>query len=246
MNYIELLNHFWQTRRKVRLSSNEADLYYFLMNESNSRMWENPFECTNILICATIGMSEKTLIDVRNRLVQKGLISVEAGQRKKKSPVYTLLYCNKESKNVSIEGSITDSKTVSKNPNIIINNNNTKPIIEKEEKEKANRFSPPTMDEVIDYFMSIKELKPSEAEERANSFYHFYNSKNWMVGKNKMSNWKSAATKSLSWENKERKGGNYAKGEQSAKITNDNKGSDRKAEIMRRANKAVANSNNGD
>ena len=138
MNYIELLNQFWQTRRRVRLSSNEADLYYFLMNESNSRMWENPFECTNILICATIGMSEKTLIDVRNRLVQKGLISVEAGQRKKKSPVYFLLYCKKESKNVSIEGSITESKTVSKTPNIIYKLNKEENSIDKEKENTLN------------------------------------------------------------------------------------------------------------
>lgn len=91
MNYIELINHFWQTRRTTRLTSNEADLYFFLLHESNIRGWENPFECSNKLICATIGITEKTLIDARNRLQQKGFISFEAGQRRKKSPVYTLV-----------------------------------------------------------------------------------------------------------------------------------------------------------
>ena len=82
MNYIELINLFWQIRRRVRLSSSEADLYYFLMQESNARQWENPFECTNGIICATIGFSEKTMIDARNRLKEKGLIDFEAGQRR--------------------------------------------------------------------------------------------------------------------------------------------------------------------
>lgn len=219
MNYIELLNQFWQTRRRVRLSSNEADLYYFLMNESNSRMWENPFECTNILICATIGMSEKTLIDVRNRLVQKGLIFVEAGQKKKKSPVYTLLYCKKESINVSIEGSITDSINVSKNPNIIYKH---KQETKTKEKEKAKRFSPPTLDDVFDFFTKEKNLNLSEAKYRSERFFLFYDSKNWMVGKNKMTNWKSAATKSLEWEDKSNKDSSKTEYIVSKKISEDN------------------------
>ena len=67
MNYIELINLFWQTRRRVRLSSVEADLYFFLLQECNTQNWENPFECPNGLICVSIGMSEPTLIDARNR-----------------------------------------------------------------------------------------------------------------------------------------------------------------------------------
>lgn len=125
MNYIELINQFWQTRRRVQFSAVETDLYFFLLQESNIRKWENPFECTNGLICASIGISEKTLIDVRNRLQTKGLISFVGGQKKKKSPVYTLLYCKNESITVSNEVSKTVSKTVSKNPNINININKT-------------------------------------------------------------------------------------------------------------------------
>lgn len=57
MNYIELINLFWQTRRRVRLSSVEADLYFFLLQECNTQNWENPFECPNGLICVSIGVS---------------------------------------------------------------------------------------------------------------------------------------------------------------------------------------------
>jgi hypothetical protein len=88
------------------------------MQECNIRGWENPFECPNGLICATIGFTEKTLIDVRNRLQQRGFINFEAGQRKAKSPLYTLLYCNKVSINESITVSKKVSKTVSKKVNL--------------------------------------------------------------------------------------------------------------------------------
>lgn len=119
MNYIQLINLFWQTRREVRITSVEADLYFFLLQESNNRDWENPFECPNGLICVTIGVTEKTMIEARNRLQQKGLIKFESGKRKTKSPVYTILNCNIYSKN--------DSKKVSKNRNnIYINKTETK------------------------------------------------------------------------------------------------------------------------
>ncbi len=115
MNYIELINQFWQTRRRVRLSSAEADLYFCLLQECNLRDWANPFECPNGLICATIGMCESTLIDVRNRLQQKGLIRFEAGSRKAKSPVYRILYFENPSKNTSITRGKNTSKNTSKN-----------------------------------------------------------------------------------------------------------------------------------
>lgn len=57
--------------------------------------------------------------------------------------------------------------------------------------EKAKRFYPPTLDEVKQY-----------CEERKNNidpmaFIDFYSSKGWMVGKNKMKDWKAAVR---TWE----------------------------------------------
>lgn len=101
LNYLQLIINFWKTRRKKRITSLQADLYMFLIQECNQQDWENPFECSNGTICTTIGISEKSLIDARNRLKQLGLIDFENGQTKRKSPVYYLLeYWNK----VSIEG----------------------------------------------------------------------------------------------------------------------------------------------
>lgn len=61
---------------------------------------------------------------------------------------------------------------------------------------KSTRFTPPTLKEVTDY-----------CTERGNNvdaerFINFYSSKGWMVGKNKMKDWKAAVR---SWENKEPK-----------------------------------------
>lgn len=55
-----------------------------------------------------------------------------------------------------------------------------------EEKEAQKRFTPPTISEVSDY---CKEKGYSINAER---FVDFYASKGWMVGKNKMKDWKAA------------------------------------------------------
>jgi hypothetical protein len=110
MNYITLINQFWRVRRSKRVTSVEADLYFYLMNVCNELNWENPFEHPNKLIVATIGVTEKTMIEARNRLKQKGLIDFEPGKRKAKSPVYTILYSN----NSSIKESKKECKKESK------------------------------------------------------------------------------------------------------------------------------------
>lgn len=164
MNYIELINHFWKERRRTRLASTEADLYYFLMQESNIRGWENPFECSNGLIAATIGVTEKTLIDARSRLQQKGLISFVPGQRKKKSPVYTLLPGK------------ADRKCKARTP-------------EKKLEAKAGKegkLAIPTLKDVETYCRQRRNGVDAQI------FIDFYTAKNWMIGKNKMKDWQAA------------------------------------------------------
>lgn len=62
---------------------------------------------------------------------------------------------------------------------------------------KAKRFLPPTKKETLEFFI---ERKSSKTE--ASKFWYFYDSKNWMVGKNKMKKWRSSAT---NWINKNSK-----------------------------------------
>ena len=56
----------------------------------------------------------------------------------------------------------------------------------KTQKERK-RFAPPSLDEVIKLFIE-KGSNKIEAEK----FFYFYESKNWMVGKNKMKSWKAS------------------------------------------------------
>lgn len=115
MTYIDYMNQFWKTAQSVEFSSNEAYLYFFLLQECNIRGWENPFECANRKIILSIGVSEPTMIDCRNRLQQKGLLFFEKGKRNAKSPTY---YLNDLSKTLSNPFSKTFSNDFSKTLNI--------------------------------------------------------------------------------------------------------------------------------
>ena len=53
-------------------------------------------------------------------------------------------------------------------------------------KEKVTRFQKPTIEQLRDYMNSIDMLDVSH------KFFDFYESKGWMIGKNKMKDWKSA------------------------------------------------------
>lgn len=90
MNGYTLANHFRKLRQSTPFTSLEADLFYELVGICNERGWPTEFQYSNLLLCATIGVSEKSLISARNRLKQAGLLAFTSGH--KRSPtVYRFL-----------------------------------------------------------------------------------------------------------------------------------------------------------
>lgn len=70
---------------------------------------------------------------------------------------------------------------------------------EKEEEENKNKratsrqiFTPPQKTEVIEFLTTEKNLDEFTAMGLAERWWNFYDSKDWMIGKNKMKKWKSA------------------------------------------------------
>ena len=106
---------------------------------------------------------------------------------------------NKTDIDTEIETDIdTEIKTVNSNK-LIVNSNKLlvedKSSLNKEmcnkEKTPTSRFIPPTVEEIQNYCNERNNLVD------ANKFYDFYQSKGWMVGKNKMKDWKACVR---TWE----------------------------------------------
>lgn len=70
-----------------------------------------------------------------------------------------------------------------------------------EMKKKSPKFIPPTVKEVSIY---LKQQGYSYPEKYADQFVSFYESKGWMIGKNKMKSWKAATKQFREWEKKAR------------------------------------------
>lgn len=107
------------------------------------------------------------------------------------------LTTTKEEKKKEEKNNIKDTTSVvSKSPHLSENDLEVDSLKNEEvEKEKVPRkrkvFKPPEITEVIDHMESKGEF---QAETEANKFWNHYDAKGWMIGKNKMQNWKSAAS----------------------------------------------------
>lgn len=77
------------------------------------------------------------------------------------------------------------------------NNNNNNNNINKRvgDEDKPRRFIPPTVEEVREYCRERRNNVDPE------SFVSFYSSKNWYIGKTKMSDWKQAV---ITWEKRDK------------------------------------------
>ena len=68
-------------------------------------------------------------------------------------------------------------------------------IKKKKLRQKEKTFVSPTIDEIVDYCNERKN------NINATTFWNFYESKGWLVGKTKMKDWKAAIR---TWESKEK------------------------------------------
>ena len=89
---------------------------------------------------------------------------------------------------LTIEHKLTDVPMVKLASKAILKGLNAEP---REKKEPVARFTPPTYDQVREYFFEKIQDEPKSINE-AEKFMDFYGSKGWMIGKNKMKDFKGA------------------------------------------------------
>ncbi|MDU1892239.1 MAG: hypothetical protein E6767_16265 [Dysgonomonas sp.] len=179
MNYIDLINKAWELREQGILTMHEHDLFNYLVHKCNKLNWKNSFSQSTKIICAVLGINRNMLTHRRKRLKQLGLIDFKEGLTKVKPAEYTI--CNlKETPVYEQDKTNKKSEPTKKN---------------KEKNVKKNRFEKPTIEEISLYCSERKN------EVDAHQFFDFYQSKDWMIGKNKMKDWRAAVR---SWEIKQR------------------------------------------
>ena len=91
MNYIELLNKFYDLLQETRVSGYAQLLYYTLLQVNNRCGWTDWFARTNVNLSGLMCVSEKTLINARNELKQLGLIDFSASKKRGECTKYRIL-----------------------------------------------------------------------------------------------------------------------------------------------------------
>lgn len=187
MNYIELVNNVWNMREQGIISAHEQDFYMYLMHRCNVLFWKNPFHQSSEVLCSVLGMNRNMLTTRRKRLKQLGLIDYKEGKTKSKPAEYTILYTRND-------------KVTNHAPDVAPDTSDDKKQKRSQKdfklaKEENIRFCPPTTQDVEKY------CTDRNNNVDALRFVDFYTAKGWMLGKNKMKDWKAAVR---TWERNSR------------------------------------------
>jgi len=158
MNYIELINNFWRLNKEHSFTSNETQVYFKLLDTCNSLGWKNPFNQSNLFICAECGMSEPTLIRVRNSLKQLGLIDFTSGKVKRQYTSYAIIGLNNFSLSSTQSVYLSDTLSSTQSDEKSLDNIKQDKLNKKEKKKE--KPGNPVFDEFIKkYKLSLDECK---------------------------------------------------------------------------------------
>lgn len=126
MEYIKLINRFWETNRNVQFTMAETTLYFYLLNEANRSNWQMPIACATAIICASTGMTKATLIRARNGLKRKGFITFTEGIQHSRAPTHQI--CTFETDDETADSTVHKTDAGTSRATIIKENNINKEI----------------------------------------------------------------------------------------------------------------------
>lgn len=202
------------------LSTTHTAMYLWFVELNNRMGWVKQFYSPASQTMVAIGLkSYKTYKKVFDELVEFGFVKVV------KESVNQYTACVIALVNFTEAHTKASPKHIPKHiPKQVQSTYQSNDSINKQETNKqinlkpktVKKFSPPSKDNIELYFIEkITESKWSEQDSifEAKKFFDFYDSKNWMVGSNKMSNWKSAVS---GWINRSK---NYSNGKSNSNTT---------------------------
>lgn len=164
MNYIKLINAFYDRLELNQLSTSAIALWHALVHINNKAGWLKEFTVAVSVLCVKTGLSERTVTNARNELKTKGYIDFKS-RRGNKSAIYSLIdlsesisykFSSETSLSVinadSVSESLSDSvsESLSGNPSALYKQNKTKQNKTNKEEEEGQ----PGRENVFQFFES--------------------------------------------------------------------------------------------
>lgn len=91
VNIYGLISSFWRENEYEPFSTAEIALYFFLINRANIRRWQMPFKCPTSVISSAIQVTRQTVVNARESLRVRNLITYSKGTGKGSHPMYSLV-----------------------------------------------------------------------------------------------------------------------------------------------------------
>ena len=153
MNYLTIINAFWDWATTNPLSTGQVSLYMALLHVCNRSNWTEWFQAPNQVLSVLTGLSRSGILKARNELKQKGLIDFK--ERGTKATLYKLIIANSKQKSTqdstqaerTIANSTQDSKQESKQDSTQVGKQvgvqNSTPLDKQKHKQKQNKKDKP-------------------------------------------------------------------------------------------------------
>lgn len=153
MNYLTIINAFWDWAMTNPLSTGQVSLYFALLHVCNKSNWTEWFQAPNQVLSVLTGLSRSGILKARNELKQKGLIDFK--ERGTKATLYKLIIANSKQKSTqdstqaerTIANSTQDSKQESKQDSTQVGKQvgvqNSTPLDKQKHKQKQNKKDKP-------------------------------------------------------------------------------------------------------
>lgn len=154
MNYIALINSFWDSATTNPLSTGQVSLYFALLHVCNRSNWTEWFQAPNQVLSVLTGMSRSGILKARNELKQRGLIDFR--ERGTKATIYCITMSN--SKQVSEQDGVQNSVRNSEQDGV----QNGSTLYKQKEKQNIEKSTsdevPEKSDAFSDQITTIREL----------------------------------------------------------------------------------------
>lgn len=114
VNIYGLINSFWRENEYEPFSTAEIALYFFLIDRANTRRWQMPFKCPTSIISTAIQVTRQTVVNARESLRERNIITYSKGTGKGSHPMYSLILTDGLTECLTEELTVTlqDSSTV--------------------------------------------------------------------------------------------------------------------------------------
>lgn len=108
MNYIGVINNFWNKYRTHPVSPGAVALFFNILHQANIRMWQLPMSLTNEYLTADLHTTKSSFIRYRGELTLNGYIAYKPQNRLLGSEY---IICISDKKNQPIQNTVLNTDT---------------------------------------------------------------------------------------------------------------------------------------